>query len=549
MSTLFQGVGGCPRPPAGGDAAGRTDDGPHSGNGHGQHRAPRCRAWPWSLRSPSLQGVQSTTTDTKGEFRFASVPPGTYAVKVELSGFKIGQPDRRRGRHRPHGLAHLQARGRRRLRDDDRHWASPRRSTSASSTTGVNATADLFNRLPIRRDIYAIARVAAGHAGRRRRAPCSTAPPAPRTTTSSRASTRPAIRARHRGQDAELRLRRGDRGQDRRSPRRVRPHDRRRDQRPHEVRRQHRSRATSSASTRAAACRATTRRRASARHDHHGHRHRQPLRLRRRPRRLPASRTSCGSSAPTTARAAPTTITVIRQHQRAGQPRRRLGDPARHHAQPLRRQADLEPQPQPHGSPRRSSATPATIDGPGVHHRRPRGARGRARSEDRRAPTGGPLRRQPEQHVPGPRDVRPAQGEEHVSAARARAVAQLIDQTVVPNSVANGFGFFTGPGLLARRRQARPDQVRGPPRAQVRRRLRSSPTPVVENCNGGAGQRIYKLHARGRQSSTTATATTSTTSRRASTATTRPRGRSRTAHDLGAPLQELFRLPAGLAGR
>jgi protocatechuate 3,4-dioxygenase beta subunit len=34
-----------------------------------------------SASSPSLQGVQSTASDAKGEFRFASVPPGTYAVK------------------------------------------------------------------------------------------------------------------------------------------------------------------------------------------------------------------------------------------------------------------------------------------------------------------------------------------------------------------------------------------------------------------------------------------------------------------------------------
>ncbi len=44
--------------------------------------------------SPSLQGVHSTTTDSNGEFRFASVPPGTYAVKAELSGFKtVNQTD------------------------------------------------------------------------------------------------------------------------------------------------------------------------------------------------------------------------------------------------------------------------------------------------------------------------------------------------------------------------------------------------------------------------------------------------------------------------
>ncbi len=38
--------------------------------------------------SPSLQGVRAATTDREGRFRFAALPPGAYAVRAELSGFR-----------------------------------------------------------------------------------------------------------------------------------------------------------------------------------------------------------------------------------------------------------------------------------------------------------------------------------------------------------------------------------------------------------------------------------------------------------------------------
>jgi hypothetical protein len=47
-----------------------------------------CPALAVVATSPRLQRAQSTTTDAKGEFRFAAVPPGTYAIDVERSGFK-----------------------------------------------------------------------------------------------------------------------------------------------------------------------------------------------------------------------------------------------------------------------------------------------------------------------------------------------------------------------------------------------------------------------------------------------------------------------------
>ena len=38
--------------------------------------------------SPQLQGVRTAVSDSTGTFRIPTLPPGTYAVKVTLSGFQ-----------------------------------------------------------------------------------------------------------------------------------------------------------------------------------------------------------------------------------------------------------------------------------------------------------------------------------------------------------------------------------------------------------------------------------------------------------------------------
>jgi outer membrane receptor for Fe3+-dicitrate len=111
--------------------------------------------------SPALQGVQTATTDGRGEFRFLSVPPGNYTVKVALSGFKTVERSGvvvglDRTVELPISLEVATV-----SETITVSGESPTIDTT-STTTGVNATADMFNRLPVQRDIYGIARVAAG---------------------------------------------------------------------------------------------------------------------------------------------------------------------------------------------------------------------------------------------------------------------------------------------------------------------------------------------------------------------------------------------------
>jgi hypothetical protein len=114
-----------------------------------------------SVTSPSLQGINTATTDTEGNYRFLLLPPGTYAVKAVLSGFNTIEQ-----RNVIVGLDHtvevnltLPIAGVTETVQVDA--ASPVVDTT-STTLGVTAKADLLNRLPIQRDIYTISRLAPG---------------------------------------------------------------------------------------------------------------------------------------------------------------------------------------------------------------------------------------------------------------------------------------------------------------------------------------------------------------------------------------------------
>ena len=111
--------------------------------------------------SPALQGSQTQVTDQDGVFRFLSLPPGRYTVKVDLAGFRAAeQPDVQVGLDRSVDLQlTLQLQG---VTDTVTVTSISPTVDTRSTTIGVNANADLFERLPIRRDIYSIARIAPG---------------------------------------------------------------------------------------------------------------------------------------------------------------------------------------------------------------------------------------------------------------------------------------------------------------------------------------------------------------------------------------------------
>lgn len=114
-----------------------------------------------TVTSPNLQGAQTQVTDSEGNFRFLSLPPGRYSVKVELASFKtLEQGNVDVGLDRTVTLpVTLQLAG---VTEAVTVTAQSSTIDTTSTVTGVNAGADLFNRIPLRRDFYAVAKVAPG---------------------------------------------------------------------------------------------------------------------------------------------------------------------------------------------------------------------------------------------------------------------------------------------------------------------------------------------------------------------------------------------------
>jgi hypothetical protein len=113
------------------------------------------------VSSPNLQGVQTQVTDGEGNYRFLSLPPGRYTVKVELASFKPAeQPNVDVGLDKTVTLpVTLQLAS---VTESVTVTAVSSTIDTTSTVTGVNAGADLFERIPLRRDFYAVARVAPG---------------------------------------------------------------------------------------------------------------------------------------------------------------------------------------------------------------------------------------------------------------------------------------------------------------------------------------------------------------------------------------------------
>ncbi len=114
-----------------------------------------------TITSPALQGALSQVSEADGRFRFPSVPPGRYSVKAELSSFKtfelanIDVPlDQTVTVPVTLQLASVTA--------EVIVTGSTPVIDSTSTVTGIVADAEILARLPVRRDIYAASRLAAG---------------------------------------------------------------------------------------------------------------------------------------------------------------------------------------------------------------------------------------------------------------------------------------------------------------------------------------------------------------------------------------------------
>ena len=188
-----------------------------------------------TVTSPNLQGAQTQVTDSEGNYRFLSLPPGRYTVKVELASFKtFEQNNVDVGLDRTVTLpVTMQLAGV--TEAVTVTGVSPTIDTT-STVTGVNAGADLFERS---RCGATFTRSRGLH--RRAKTPSADGLRIDRRgePVHHRRPEHDGCRARRQGQDAQFRLHSGGRGEDGRPVRRVRPHDRRRRQRRHEERQQH----------------------------------------------------------------------------------------------------------------------------------------------------------------------------------------------------------------------------------------------------------------------------------------------------------------------
>jgi len=114
-----------------------------------------------TVTSPALQGSLNQVSDAEGRFRFLSLPPGVYTVKADLSSFKtFEQSNVDVGLDRTVTLPiTMQLAG---VAETVTVAASSPVIDTQSTTIGINAKAEIFNRLPVQRDIYSIARLAPG---------------------------------------------------------------------------------------------------------------------------------------------------------------------------------------------------------------------------------------------------------------------------------------------------------------------------------------------------------------------------------------------------
>jgi hypothetical protein len=114
-----------------------------------------------TVTSPQLQGANTTITDASGQFRFPSLPPGTYHVKAELTGFQPAeQSDVSIGIDQTINLGlKMQVAG---LAETIHVLGTSPVLDTTSSVGGIHVRPEMFEALAVRRDIYAMTRFAPG---------------------------------------------------------------------------------------------------------------------------------------------------------------------------------------------------------------------------------------------------------------------------------------------------------------------------------------------------------------------------------------------------
>src|SRR5262249_26007546 len=110
--------------------------------------------------SPQLQGANTQVTDATGQFRFPSLPPGTYTVKADLAGFKpIEEPVRVAIDQTITLNLKMQLAG---VAETVLVTGTSPVIDTTSAVGGITAGQEMFAQLPVRRDFYSISRIAPG---------------------------------------------------------------------------------------------------------------------------------------------------------------------------------------------------------------------------------------------------------------------------------------------------------------------------------------------------------------------------------------------------
>ncbi len=114
-----------------------------------------------SAMSPQLQGTRTTVTDSTGTFRFPTLPPGTYAIKANLSGFQDATQENVTVSLDKSVVLNLKMQVAGVTQTVNVVGASPVVDTQ-SSAGGVTVDQSMMNMLPSARNLYGTAHFAPG---------------------------------------------------------------------------------------------------------------------------------------------------------------------------------------------------------------------------------------------------------------------------------------------------------------------------------------------------------------------------------------------------